>query len=104
MSKTAKHTPGPWKSRYDRKEKTAVVARTGYMAHLEISFPHQEGKDSEWKANACLIAAAPELLAALIRLREWVRNPGEDDSPANEAVIHEAEAAIAKATPLTPTP
>ena len=42
--------------------------------------------------------AAPELLEALIRLREWVRSPGEDDSPENESVIDQAEAAIAKAT------
>ena len=41
---------------------------------------------------------AAETLEALIRLREWVRNPwGEDDSPENESVIDEADAAIAKA-------
>ncbi len=42
--------------------------------------------------------AAPDLLDALIGLREWVRNPGEDDSAANDAVIDKADAAIAKAT------
>ena len=43
-------------------------------------------------------AAAPELLAALKQLREWVRRPwGADDSPANEQVIDEADTAIAKA-------
>jgi len=42
--------------------------------------------------------AAPELLEALIRLREWARSPGEDDSPENESVIDQAEAAISKAT------
>ena len=43
-------------------------------------------------------ARGDDLLGALIALREWVRHPGEDDSPANEAVIDRADAAIAKAT------
>ena len=46
---------------------------------------------------ATLFAAAPDLLEALIRLREWVRQPGADDSPENEAIIYQAETAIARA-------
>ena len=42
--------------------------------------------------------AAPELLEALVQLREWIRHPGADDSPANEMVIDAADAAIAAAT------
>lgn len=57
----------------------------------------------EYVLNNTLIAAAPELLAALIDLREWVRNPGSDDSPANEQVIDQAEAAIARATEEGPS-
>lgn len=45
---------------------------------------------------AKLFQAAPELLGALKDLLEWVRNPGEDDSPRNEAVIQAAEKAIFK--------
>ena len=63
-------------------------------AHWPFPFPSDE---EEWRNNALLIAAAPAMYEALKRLREWVRNPGEDDSPENEAVIDAAETAIAAA-------
>jgi hypothetical protein len=49
--------------------------------------------------NARLIAAAPELYAALDNLCRWLREPwGSDDSPANEEVVNAAYRALAKAT------
>ena len=57
----AQHTPGPWK--VDGKRILADVERGEYrvfpIAYLNIIDP-----DHEAVANACLIAAAPELLAA----------------------------------------
>ena len=55
---------------------------------------------SDWESLGPLLHAPKtisDMLEALIRLREWVRHPGEDDSPENESVIDQAEAAIAKA-------
>lgn len=91
-------TPGPWKVEH-------------YCGHPHLEVWGENGKQriaylqdhlAENEANARLIAEAPNLLAALIRLREWVRNPGEDDSAENEAVIYQAEAAIARAEGETP--
>lgn len=85
------HTPGPWKFDYDEAENQyrvcgedeRVIARTDW----------DEEKD---EANAQLIAAAPDLLQALLKLKEWVGKledwKGED--PPCEAV----DAAISKAT------
>lgn len=89
------HTPGPWR----------VAPSVAFRGSLDIDGPVGHGHvastyclpTDEECANARLIAAAPDLLAALVRLREWVRHPGRDDSPENEAVIDQAEAAIARA-------
>ncbi|OYY99529.1 MAG: hypothetical protein B7Y37_13645 [Sphingobacteriia bacterium 28-36-52] len=63
-----KHTPAPW-----------LLEKTGYINHLSVyvndkwlfSF-HQNGFfKEENEANAKLIAAAPELLEAAIKLQEW---------------------------------
>jgi hypothetical protein len=71
----AKHTPGPWllemppegewSSRwaYVRADQWGVVA----SIHLDNSLPHWDGPQ---RANARLIATAPELLAELCECRE----------------------------------
>jgi len=111
-----KRTPGPWKvaewttgsgRRYisvqtDYPESPcngsrSVACMTGSY-YTQAGRPDYEAKVVINRANAKLIAAAPELLDALIQLREWVRHPGVDDSPANEVVIAAADAAIAAAT------
>lgn len=48
--------------------------------------------------TARLLAAAPLLRAALVNLREWVRDPRPDDGARNEAVILAADAAIAQSS------
>jgi hypothetical protein len=61
----SKHTPGPW-----------ACTPTSNHAHYRLTRPNgsplpyqAEANDhSEQRANACLIAAAPDLLAALRRL------------------------------------
>jgi hypothetical protein len=56
------HTPGPWK----------VYARTEFLHHIGIKTEHIDpisvayGSNKEGEANARLIAAAPEMLEALI--------------------------------------
>lgn len=60
----AKHTPGPWEVAYlDRNGQSVVKA-----AHIEIAtcWHHCVGSiEQEMHANACLIAAAPDMLWAL---------------------------------------
>jgi hypothetical protein len=79
------HTKGPWKA-----EEFDVVRATGPKEDRTIAFGALFGSESadEAKANARLIAAAPELLEALKYLLEL---GGDDDRRIA------AEAAIAKA-------
>jgi hypothetical protein len=98
-----KHTPGPW-SLSDRTDSitwgdcsfSAPVGAGGFViaSHSVCTIPrHQrERLTDEHRANARLIAAAPELLKALV----WLRNSlGPSDY---DHAIALADAAIAKAT------
>ena len=87
---TTQHTPGPWY--IDCQNESAAI---GYRAIVDgdgytVCSPSPMGQ-----ANARLIAAAPDLLAAL-RLCE--RALEERDAEAEEHAAKAARAAIAKAT------
>lgn len=56
----SKHTPGPWFSQYDDNGFYEIGSEA---VSLRLAFTHGEGDTDE--ANARLIAAAPEMLAAL---------------------------------------
>lgn len=53
--------------------------------------------EEEAEANARLIAAAPELLAALGRAKDMMCNEGENDLEEWKVVLHQVEATILKA-------
>lgn len=103
---TTKHTPGPWGFEYDRFGKISAIVRTGDPPFIpgdsiaNAPYPNPKHPDAlNFEANAPLLAGGPDLLAALDRLLRWQREPwAGDDSPENESVIDQAEAAIAKAT------
>jgi hypothetical protein len=82
-----KHTPGPWTVRQSaaiddvRGRWIASVAKSGWC------------DDAERDANAALIAAAPDLLAALIDAIDII------NANCAPRVAAAARAAIAKATP-----
>lgn len=92
-----KHTDGPWRTNGLRIE----YGPTGHG--WQIAQVNRDVHDHEGLANARLIAAAPELLAALVGLIELIeRTP--DRSPrfaiawsAIEPLVTEARAAINKA-------
>ncbi len=96
----SKHTPGPWKVIRDGNDlsvRSANSRDTGKITHLDIAEnigglrPGPDFTDrSEAKANARLIAAAPDLLEALQRL---VKAVDPESTGWDEAVD-----AIAKAT------
>ena len=77
-----KHTPGPWT--YEQISNNAYVIDENGSAVMLYRNP-----DDEMKANASLIAAAPELLEAL----EWAVDNPHDDA----YWISQARAAIRKA-------
>ncbi len=92
MKNTTPHCPGPWKV-----EGSAIK----YVDHgnwLTIATAQNYRFTNEGNAaNARLIAAAPELLAALQSITS-VANRKEVDPFAMFAAIEKARAAIAKAT------
>lgn len=82
-----KHTPGPWHTAGEQgvqiRSKRDQIAKVWTM------------RGNEWKANARLLAAAPELLAALKGMLEVF---GDEFGIGDSSVCDDARAAIAKAT------
>ena len=101
---TAKHTPGPW---YTDISDAMIAVRArheerDYGGGLTVAILGQfmEPGTDETHANARLIAAAPELLAALQNLVADFDKSVITTDP----MLIEARAAIAKATAKEPTP
>jgi len=88
------HTPGPWECAADGAE---IWPTTGDCAQVELARVVGPWCESSWYsketalANARLIAAAPELLAALKRLVDYCNNHSDYDA------IGAADGAIRKA-------
>lgn len=63
-----KFTPGPWKLKFKKNSDWTVWGPNGYNI---LAIPHDDdhGDTPADKANACLIAAAPDLLEALESMR-----------------------------------
>lgn len=80
------HTPGPWDVSFGKND--AAIHAGGTIAMIDDVM-------TGWRANAALIAAAPDLLAALIELQQMVE-AGES----NEGTHAVVRAAIAKAVTL----
>ena len=94
----AKHTPGPW-SEARRSHCTvlnALFINGGGDRVARVVVPHTASNIEEYEANARLIAAAPDLLDALIRLRHWAE-AGQVNYTGDHPVAL-ARTAIAKAT------
>ena len=97
------HTPGPYRVQYDdRIEYGPVVAGEGFCVAKIMRYP------PEWRDNAALFAAAPELLTALVGLLPEVKldgRPVTEQITANASAhgddvvsrVIRAQAAIAKA-------
>lgn len=90
------HTPGPWDdaSNYPGVDSVRIFAKTHYIATVGNSDDHRDVTES----NARLIAAAPELLAALKLAQTWLANSfpandigGTKPLPVIAAVIAKAE-------------
>ena len=97
------HTPGPWKlSDGSSPLRLMSPAVRGYdLAHIYVTDPITRKRTEEYAANARLIAAAPDLLAALeriLRASTGQIDQSDDDIEAAFAGIHDiARRAIATA-------
>lgn len=104
-----RHTPGPWTVQHlegcyhDYDDWDTFCVRAPNNCHLATVGEVDRFYSANARANAQLIAAAPELLKALrntVRLLELLNRPGANDPV--EAAVYAARAAIAKATNTTP--
>lgn len=85
----SKHTPGPWKC-----EEHVIVDEDGQQVASVL--PFYDEKEAESLADARLIAAAPELLAACKTLADYVANL-EGGNGRDYGIVKVARAAIARA-------
>ncbi len=84
-----KHTPGPWKLSANQFVKGSIYGSDSYLiASVSIG-------QSEYEANAKLIAAAPELLAACEMALPYLELPSNEITRAD---FEQIKAAIKKAT------
>ena len=91
------HTPGPWNVGDDSpNDYEGPIIDTRDRAVAVITIDHETESTPEDRANARLIAAAPELLAALIELEQFTDH--EARPLASVKLYAQARAAIAKAT------
>jgi hypothetical protein len=90
---STKHSPGPWKDISESPSKTWIG--NSYVIAEVIRFPEQQ---EESKANARLIASAPELLEVLKKILSMNPSP-HDDMDHNDFIdtIIASERVIAKA-------
>jgi len=94
--KKSESTPGPWEinNNIGRKGELGIVAEA---APCIVAVMGNAGAwPAEAKANAALIAAAPDLLAALQDVVEFMPNLA-DEYPMFGAIIADCKTAIAKA-------
>ena len=100
--KETKHTPGPWDVQDVFEGRIPIDApqkSTGYDGATEICLVSAED-DERQGANARLIAAAPDMLAALekcVSLLNRIQESEDGPLPMPWPEIQEAEAAISKA-------
>jgi len=85
----SKHAPGPWKITHSEVNGYRVSDSTGWGVAVVL-------KDVNDEANAHLIAAAPQMLEALERLRGWVVAEAEQFGAVlpDDDIMEQATAAI----------
>lgn len=93
------HTPGPWQADSEGREGWAVnYDSCAEWSHVAVVRPNSEGSrpvdDDEAEANARMIAAAPELLAALKKL---LNETDDGTQLCARHIVDDCKAAIAKA-------
>lgn len=93
----SKHTPGPWEmhGEFSGRDIVQIETKHGYS----VADVRNYNRSEQNKANAKLIAAAPDLLEALQNLIGEVKDiRGVDVEEYKPAAFEQARAAIKKAT------
>lgn len=99
---TLQHTPGPWKLRLGTGVQYDYIIETKSGACV-AAYPHYSGATKKaTKANARLMANAPELLQELISIASAMTGTWEDPSDFKAWAQSRARFAIAKATGVKP--
>ncbi len=83
------HTPGPWRLTNEIDRTGYIMAGAGDFSHTLAIVEHTEFGDT--KSTARLIAAAPELLAALEAVDRFFSEPGKHNA---RSVAESVRAAI----------
>jgi hypothetical protein len=93
----SKHTPGPWvtKAQGDANHYFMMQPNGRWLAFIQFN---GELLTAEQETNACLIAAAPELLAAAKLALEYWAHREQRYKNRSPVWVQETRAAIAKAT------
>lgn len=127
VSDKTQHTPGPWhtpgevfkpmnygrpRSEYHNPEAYRAIGIGNGASHIGYVSVTGCVPESEAKANACLIASAPDLLRALeiilaqstpVNTLPWEKQPQINYAQTLDAIAKQARAAIARATGQTQT-
>lgn len=97
------HTPGPWRKATNLQGHTNHVVADSYVTVCSFLTSVKSSCDrDDIEANARLIAAAPDLLAALQSIAETVVYAPEGGHEEVSDCVRIAKQAIAKATGATP--
>ena len=92
------HTPGPWAFKMTGWQTNPAAVYSPRRPGAVACIPARTSVPlDEQSANARLIAAAPELLAALESAQAWIARAGYTDRDKWQSVQEQARAAIAKA-------
>lgn len=94
---SSKHTPGPWTYQENSDAYTHIVRGPTNSLICQLA----QSMHVEIEANARLIAAAPEMLEALVNADKLLRSLGfiaEADIPKAGSLGNQISTAIAKAT------
>ena len=99
---SALHTPGPWLTQWGAAQggdghHIIDTKDMGELSRIAVVLFHDDA-EGETASNARLIAAAPELLEALIAITNQLERVGDDRPHKDGQFIEDARAAIAKAT------
>lgn len=97
----SKHTPGPWHFHKKQSEFAFRIDAAGddwQELATVYQVPPYTHLMEQGEANARLIAAAPELLEALTRMREMYQVLLEQTGGRDDSILFDARRAIAKAT------
>lgn len=101
------HTPGPWKASFGDLIRVFATELPGVTVCGVHKIGRQVGEytpeaEVQCKANARLIAAAPDMLAALKLAEEHLPFIADDNPEASHALV-QVRAAVAKAEGRTPS-